>query len=108
MPDRAIRAACRAAIKAHDWPAAARFLLAWGRNCGVPAQSLGGLAMKISDPEQAMAIAALDRACYGGQAPSHNLAQQVGKALSKDLAVAGGSVRSEREAVLPDLYPLRD
>jgi len=102
---RAMRAACRAAIQAHDWPAASRSLLAWARSCGVPARTLGGLVAQISDPQQAAAFSALDRACYGVQPPSPDLAQQVDAALSKELALGTRNV-DRREAVLPDLYPV--
>jgi hypothetical protein len=104
---RELRAQCRAALRSHDWPAAARVLLARARNCGVQAENLGRLAARVSDSQQAAAIAALDRACYGGHQPSTQDAIQIEAALSKELGFSSRHSSELRDSVLPQLYPER-
>ena len=51
--------------KREDWPAAARALLAWARQTRPDLRNLGELRQAVSDTGQAVAIADLERACYG-------------------------------------------
>lgn len=101
-----LRSSFHSAAKRSDWPASARALLAWARRSKPGIRNLGELAGLVANPQQAAAIRALDRACYGSVHEAAELATQLTRTLSSAIDFEPSSTARD-EAVVPPLYPFR-
>lgn len=102
----ALRAAFRDAARRGDWPEAARHLLAWARHTHPQIRNLGALARAVASAEQRSATEQLDRACYSGTPSTHaDLGTRLCTAFSGHIDFAVG-LRTQRQEILPPLYPL--
>ena len=99
----------RAACTRGDLPGAARALLVWARRERPALRNLGELARAVSDTNQSVLIAELERALYAGakSAADASLATRLINAFKPGFAFADVRHKRGDEPVLAELYPFR-
>jgi len=83
-----------------------RLLLVQARQTLPELRNLGDLKEHLADPEQAAAIAELERARYGTESVA-GLADLLAKTFGRPLSISPPAGRKARAPVLPELYPRR-
>jgi len=98
------RAAFLRACSMGELAGAERALIAWARSERPDVRNLGELAVRLENPAQLDALAALQRARYAG-APAQGVGAQLERAFRGGLAWRSAAPRREDKSPLPTLYP---
>lgn len=100
-----VRRAFADACQRDDLRAAAGALLVWARQLRPELRNLGELRQDVCDSAQAMAIADLERACYGANSGDEVSATELARRFVHGPALATAPDPAVPVTSLPDLYP---
>jgi hypothetical protein len=98
------RAAFLRAAALGELAGAERALVAWARSERADVRNLGELAVRLQDPAQRDALAALQRARYAG-ASTQGVGSQLERAFKGGLGWSTGAATGKQDSPLPALYP---